>query len=180
LRLETYQGVATEVPDTRPPLASRFAGMQVYTTDTDRVFLWDGANWRCIRQPLMPCTLSHDAGFNLGAGGNERAGYSRSGHQVMLQWEGGLGTGATVSPAFFTIPVPAKWSAVRQIGIAMFYDVSTGLIHHGSCDLYVTDSLIRLYIPAPYLFGPTNTNPFTWAANDQIWFKLVYDAADNV
>ena len=77
-------------------------------------------------------------------------------------------------------PVPAKWIPNRQLGDAWFYDVSTGQIYHGTCDLHVADGLIRVYAPAPNHYTPTTTNPFTWAQTDQMWFKLVYDAADTV
>jgi hypothetical protein len=178
LQIETYDGVATQVPDTRPGSGVRFEGMRVYCTDTDRTFIWNGSVWRCISQPMRAVGLSNS--LTVGSTGSEAAGYSRFGHQVMVQYEAGLGEDFFVAGPLFTPPVAAKWVGARQMGIAEYYDVSTGNIYHGSCDLYYADGQIRLYAPAPTTFTLNATTPFTWDIGDQLWFKLIYDAADNV
>lgn len=53
--METYEGLATESPDTRPGPSDRFDGMRVWTTDTRRLFVWVEAlaRWMILSEPAQ-------------------------------------------------------------------------------------------------------------------------------
>lgn len=58
--IESYEGVATEVPDTRPVLALRTDGMRVYTWDTKTLWMWDAGlvQWVVLSEFRKSWTLS--------------------------------------------------------------------------------------------------------------------------
>jgi hypothetical protein len=69
--IETYEGIATESPDTRPGPGERFDGMRVYTTDTRRLFRWQEspAKWVILSEPPQP-VLAADFAVEQGAAPN--------------------------------------------------------------------------------------------------------------
>jgi hypothetical protein len=183
--VETYEGIATEAPDTRPGPADRFIGMRVYTTDTKRIFLWDGFNWRCIHQPLMVFTPTIISGLTLGTGGQMRTGYARYAHRVHYEGEIFLGTGFVINQPKMSLPVSSRHadpaSGPRTVGTAGFFDINTGQIFHGTSDIHWSaPTNLVFYCPGPTTYPVTSTAPFTWVAGDELWWSIEYEAAETV
>jgi hypothetical protein len=158
--------------------------MRVYTTDTKRIFLWDGFNWRCIHQPLMGFIPTGVDGFTLGTGGEIYGAYARYAHRVYYEGEIILGTGFSLLFPRLSLPVPARHvngaTGPRTTSGARFFDVNVQQIFVGTTDIHQSDpNSVRIYAGGPNNFPVTNVNPFAFAVGDQIWWSIEYEAVGN-
>lgn len=134
--IETYEGVATEIPDTRPLLADRFDGMRVWTTDTKRLFAWDaaGAEWLLLIEP--PQTLvAADFVITQGATITKTLTHGRyQRRHGWFEWNARVtvtsaGTGGSAIAVYY--PTPILPAGVVAQGTFEMYDASTGAYHLG-------------------------------------------------
>jgi hypothetical protein len=176
-RIETYDGAATESPDTRPALADRFGGMKVWTTDTRRLFMWDvaAAAWRILHEPVQTYTPTL-TGITLGTGSRVRFGYRRRNREVWLIGRIVLGVGGQVTGGIeITLPVNADITVRRQSGPAIFAQTNAGFINFpATIDVdFVGAGVASIYFIDGVL-TPNTTHPFVWASGDEIIVSLKY------
>lgn len=127
--IETYEGVATESPDTRPLLADRFEGMRVWTSDTKRLFVWDAAAglWRILHEPPQSWTPTITQNAVSIPVSNSRSRYQRSlgvinaWANVVVQAPGAPGSGQIKASA----PVDSAFANFDVLGAFYFYDASS-------------------------------------------------------
>jgi hypothetical protein len=185
-RWESYYHVGAA-----PLGGDRYVGMEVYSPPTDTLRRWNGNGWQTTLQALTTYAPAY-TGFDVIAGlgpSTGTAGWSRSEYTVTAQGEITLGAGFTLSsPLFVSLPAAPRFvddsdiytaqPGIRQLGIAAYHQVSTSRIYHGTVDTNITiPGQITFYTAAGWVqVGPDH--PFTWAAGDQMWWKITYDAAE--
>jgi hypothetical protein len=176
--LETYDGIATEIPDTRPESGERFDGMRVFTTDTRSVWMWNAPSgkWRLRSKPVTSFTPTTT--FTLGAAtiatkywvSDETVHY-----QGRLLWGAGMIWGMNGNE--IDLPIPAYPNIPRMAGVASFYNPPAGDVYPAITDIAPGWDTFTTYAPAPADFAISNTNPFTWVAGAEMWWTFAYPQA---
>lgn len=182
--LETYEGVATEVPDTRPALADRFDGMRVWTTDTRRMFVWVAGlgKWVILSEPWQVYAPSlGDVVLGTGAAAVNTARYRRAYSTCSMRGKLQLGVGGSF-PGYAQVSVPVQaadvGAMVYQLGVAQLYDASSFIVHLADVALVSLGTSI-LFNPQWQGPGYDNTvrvnTPWTWGAGDNIYYAIDYE-----
>jgi hypothetical protein len=176
VRLETYDAIATDAPDTRPGPGDRFPGMRVWTTDTRRLYVWEtGPGYTIVAEPPQPWTITAIIqGFTTVPVSTIRAHYQRSieGFRavaaILVTGPGSVG-GALDLPLPFTIP-----NLNDVFGDYNLYNQSGSNAHAGTI---VPWSVTRFRLQADNVpsSGHLGSNSFTeaLAAGDEIRFSLM-------
>lgn len=87
--------------------------------------------------------------------------------------------GVLAGSGIYRISLPATaHSAVTVAGNGMIFDSSTSTMKHVT-PVIASSTTVDLYLgdASAGLFQVTDSTPWTWAANDQIWINLSYEAA---
>jgi hypothetical protein len=179
-QIETYEGVATESPDTRPGPAERFDGMRIYTSDTHRLFIWrdDLGAWVILEEPwaTFAPTLT---GISIGGAGaiNSQIAH-RSYESAHVQGQMTLGAAGNVTG---NIAISVPWTAGGfvgyAIGMAQLFDASTGLHMLGDCAI-ATGAAVMDFNPESGTGLQVNaTVPWDWNESDNIYYSIVYRVA---
>ena len=175
-RIDTYAGAATESPDTRPALADRFTGMKVWTTDTERLFMWDGTVWRILEEPLQSHTPTL-TNLNVGAG-TISCHYRRTYREVNIWTRIRLGVGFSFTAGGIngTLPVNADNTMTRwSDGKASIYQASSSFDNFpAAADVHASAPGTWQFYSTNGAFAITSTNPITWAVGDEMRFHLRY------
>jgi hypothetical protein len=173
-RIETYDGDATESPDTRPALADRFLNMKIWTTDTDRLFRWDGTVWRILHEPPQIYTpvLTN---INVGNGLSRWASRRRD-REVFVVGHLKLGTtGASVTGAIsVALPYTADVTVRRQVGVAYITQAAGPTNFPSTADINLASATVMSLYFSDGAFAISSTNPIVWTANDEINVAIRY------
>lgn len=185
--IETYEGVATESPDTLPALADRFDGMRVFATDTRRILMWDDVNgwWRVLHQDRTDVQSWTISNVTLGTGGLSTMSYWRSGPSVHVSYRLVLGTGGDLTgQPQLTLPVSVDDGTVADREGSMsvtFYDASSSAMYAGWFEILGGGSQLG----APFFaadgsssFSINGTSPFDWTSGDEMWIYGEYPTKD--
>jgi hypothetical protein len=133
-----------------------------------------GAAWETWT-PSLTASITNPT---LGTGSTAAGRYGRINKTVFGNCRlffGSSGTSAGSGFYFVSLPITAQASGVLA-GSGYVYDSSTGLVRQVSIALDTT-SRISLYLDNATNYAVSSTNPFTWAASDQIQFIFEYEAA---
>lgn len=138
--IETYEGVATEDPDTLPGPGDRFEGMRVWLADTKRLVIWDDdmAQWRILQEPPQAwvATMTQGVALSGTASGwfERRMGTVRGVVNFVISSAGTSGQQITLTP-----PVTMQNTAPNVGGSFRYIDagaaVYVGTIVGGSTPL---------------------------------------------
>lgn len=124
--IETYEGVGTEVPDTRPAPGTRFDGMRVWTTDTKRLWAWDDAAgfWRLLSEPRQTWVPVLTQGNTLSTT-KTSAWFQRQSGTWMAVTRLEIDTAGT-SNQFFTLTYPQELAEINDAaGQFWYFDAGT-------------------------------------------------------
>ena len=133
-----------------------------------------GAAWETWTPALTASTTNP----TLGTGSTAAGRYGRINKTVFGNCRIFFGTsGANAGSGFYfvSLPVTAQGTGVVA-GSGYVYDASTGLVRHVSIAIDST-SRVALYLENQTNYAVSSTNPWTWAASDQIQFSFEYEAA---
>lgn len=116
----------------------------------------------------------------LGTGSTVSGRYNQIGKLVVAQTTiifGSASVGAGSGAYRVALPVAAQ-AAETILGTGMLYDSSAAQMKHITA-IFISSTTAALYLgdAAAAVFEVTHANPWTWAANDQIWVKFSYEAA---
>ena len=133
-----------------------------------------GAAWETWTPALTASTTNP----TLGTGSSATGRYGRINKTVYGNCRiifGSSGTNAGSGFYFVSLPITAQASSVVA-GSGYVYDASTGLVRHVSIALDST-TRVSLYLENATNYAVSSTNPWAWAASDQIQFSFEYEAA---
>jgi hypothetical protein len=133
-----------------------------------------GAVWETWTPALTASTTNP----TLGTGSSITGRYGRIqktvfGNVTILFGSSGVAAGTGFY--FVSLPVTAQ-SNTPPVGSGWLLDSSTSLLRQVEVTLDTT-SRVALWIDNSTNFAVSATNPWTWAASDQIRFNFVYEAA---
>ena len=178
--LETYDGVATEDPDTLPAPGERFEGMKVWLTDTKRLVVWDDdeAAWMVLAEPWQR-QASTPTNTTLGTGGTSEVRYQRTYRSIVVKGSLLFGSGGSFTgDPLWTMPYPSvnavpAFTGFFQGGRATYFDSSAGLRIPMNVFMGMpsTDLIFR-HQGSGGTIAPTN--PITWTNADQVEFEIQY------
>ena len=157
-----------------------FAGLQVWTTDEEMLWLYTGTRWKVLDQEWQTYTPAiGGTGWALGAGTAEGF-FKREGDKVMLDITMVFGAGFTTSGSIRpTVSLPPGITPVvdtiqRSTMLWDLYDASTGVIWHGVAPVATATTI------DPILFGESGSavvsagwhgnTPTVIAAGDEMHF----------
>lgn len=116
----------------------------------------------------------------LGTGGSATGRHVRIGNLMEVHATVVFGSsGVAAGSGAYRVALPvATQAAATILGTGMLYDSSAGQMKHITAILS-SSTTVALYLgdAAAAAFEVTHANPWTWAANDQIWIKFSYEAA---
>lgn len=133
-----------------------------------------GAAWETWTPALTASTTNP----TLGTGSTTTGRYGRINKTVFGNCRiifGTSGVNAGSGFYFVSLPVTAQASGVMS-GYGYIFDSSTGLVRHTAVVLDST-TRVSLYLENATNYAVAATNPWTWAASDQISFYFEYEAA---
>ena len=160
---------------TRP--SSPAEGWHIYETDTDKVYIYDGAAWAetlKIGTPtsFTPTWTTTGTAPAIGNGTLEGS-YFRVGR--MITYSIALTAGSTTTFGTggwqFDYPVNAA-GTLLMVGSALAFDTSGGTTTPGACRVS-TSTIILTFFGTGVV---TNANPFTWATGDILRLTISYQA----
>ena len=179
------QVLITCTSTTRP--ASPDEGMSIYETDTDRILIWTGSTWLIVCEPWQTFTPTLNGATldpTLGSGSTATSRYQRSyglvTYQGIVQF-GTSGTAAGTGDYTISLPVTAAVGiTARHLGVANAWDnsaahtcITTALLN--------TSTTMKFAFANSWPMGNVNyigaAQPMTWAANDQLFWTVSYEAA---
>lgn len=179
------QVLITCTSTTRP--ASPDEGMSIYETDTDRVLIWNGSTWLIVCEPWQaytPVLTAATTNPTLGTGSTASARYQRQYGLVTYQGVivfGTSGTAAGTGDYSVSLPVTAATGiSARHLGVANAWDNSAG---HTCITTAVlgTSTTMKFAFANSWPMGNVNyvgaSQPMTWAASDQLFWTVTYEAA---
>jgi hypothetical protein len=175
--LETYEGVATEVPDTRPPAGVRTNGMRVYTTDTKRLFLWDepSGRWRILSEPVQTNLTAADFPVRQGAATPamrlDYVAYQRTWNSYWLKAHlTCLGSGQGNNGVVIGVPSSLALSShYPAVGPVLVYISSIGAVYPGVIGPWSATEFV-IYLADDTTSGAWGVNAL--APNDTVQFQL--------
>lgn len=116
----------------------------------------------------------------LGTGGTATGRYNQIGklveaHTIIVFGSASVGAGS--GSYRVALPVSAHANATI-LGTGMLFDSSAVQMKHITA-IFQSSTTATLYLgdAAAGVYEVTHANPWTWAANDQIWIKFSYEAA---
>ena len=179
-----WEAICTEFPDTRPAGSELRRGVRVWTVDTERYMVWDGAEWIILTEPPQPWDPIV-AGVLLGerdeaeSEGITQFTYMRNG--MCCEFDGTIVLGAggkILSAVTVELPFPGDPAQEAYVGECTLYRSAGDQNYSGVAELFYTDAPGDLTL-MNVLYGNgdsrlTNTNPFTWTQGDAIRFHLAY------
>ena len=178
-------GVCTS--STRP--ASPFDGQVIYETDTNVAAIYDGSSWVTIADTdftpfgawtaYTPSLTASTTNPNIGSTGNIGGRYIQIGKTVIGQAKvvfGGTGVSAGSGVYYISLPVTAL-NAGQVEGQFFAQDESAAARQIGSAWSDTTTKLAFFYDGASGYPAVAASAPWTWAANDILACKFVYEAA---
>lgn len=132
--------------------------------------------WTAYTPTLTAVTLSP----TLGTGGTQTGRWNAIGKLITANISVVFGTALVVAGSgAYRIALPTAAQANATIlGTGMLYDSSTATMKHVTA-LFQSSTTLTMYLgdAGAGVFEVTNAVPWTWAANDQIWLNLSYEAA---
>ena len=133
-----------------------------------------GAAWETWTPALTASTTNP----TLGTGSTATGRYGRINKTVFGNCRIFFGTsGTNAGSGFYFVSLPVTAQGVGVVaGSGYVYDASTGLVRHVSIAIDST-SRVALYLENQTNYAVSSTNPWTWAASDQIQFSFEYEAA---
>ena len=133
-----------------------------------------GAAWETWTPALTASTTNP----TLGTGSTAAGRYGRINKTVFGNCRIFFGTsGVSAGSGFYFVSLPVTAQGVGVVaGSGYVYDASTGLVRHVSIAIDST-SRVALYLENQTNYAVSSTNPWTWAASDQIQFSFEYEAA---
>ena len=134
-----------------------------------------GAAWETWTPALTASTTNP----TLGTGSTATGRYGRINKTVFGNCRVFFGTaGANAGSGFYFVSLPITAQAAGNLvaGSGYVKDASTGLVRHVSVAIDST-SRVGLYLEDQINYAVSSTNPWTWAASDQIQFSFEYEAA---
>lgn len=154
--IESYEGIATESPNTFPGVGVRFEGMRVWATDTKRLWVWNNtaAAWQILSEPPQAWVVSQLYQGAPRAVTTNRAWYQRHHGVFRAQLFVSIAATGTAANAIF-VPTPVALLNLHEIGgVYNFYDGSAGAVYSGVLTPNSTlDFLMQSASPAPGALG---------------------------
>lgn len=162
---------------TRP--ASPYAGMQIFETDTQLSYIWDGAAWVEMGRLGAPASRTPTlTNITLGTGGVNQQWYTVDGKICEVWGSVKLGTGGalTGSPNV-NLPFTSKTrSDMVWVGPARYHDPGIRL-WVGVCYIMSNQSIIAFVQAQGGTGNLSGTEPFTWGVNDELSYRIEYEIA---
>ena len=163
-------------------------GMFAYTTDTNTIWLYDGAAWVSAINASSLNGIGEYAAYtptftNLTVG-NGTVDFRFCRVNDFVHVEGGVTFGSTTSitgAVLITLPVTGAGDTFNFQGLARLRDSSTGASLQG---FVFFNSPTEVSVRSALVSGTTvatanlsSTSPFTWATGDTLKVNFVYEAA---
>lgn len=175
--LETYEGIATEDPDTRPGASERFEGMRVWTSDTKRLWIWDDdvGLWRILteeRQSWVP-TITQGVALTTSA---PTAWYQRSMGGYSAQARIVISSAGTVSQPF-SLSLPEELVTLDEAAGGFYYLDVGAVLYAGQLHESTTTETIFVSYNNNNAFGVTPS--LAAASGDRLTVNFIgtYDEA---
>lgn len=159
-----------------------YEGRLRFDTDTDKLYVYDGATWQTVWEPNPAWTSWTPTWTNLTVGnGTVTAKYTRVGRTIHFRLKFTLGSTSTVGTLpRFSLPVEShsEYLSEYPIGAATYVDSGTaaydGVVQR---DAATTALLRRIGGSGSPTVNVTATAPFAWATGDYLMLSGSYEAA---
>ena len=178
-------GVVTST--TRP--TTPYTGQIIYETDTGYLRVWDGSAWDYFSPkqdtipgawttwtPTLTATTTNPT---LGSGSVQEGYYTVVNKLVVAHGYVAFGTSASAGSGDYrmSLPVTAARTAAANAGSVWLYDASTASGWSATAQIQTTTTAGFNKSTSGATIVISNSNPFTWADNDQIRAMFIYEAA---
>ena len=160
-------------------------GMFAYTTDTNTLWLYDGAAWVAAINAsslngvgsVTPFTPTWNVNLTVG-NGTQSFNYVRVNNLVFISGKFTLGsTSAVLGNISFSTPITSTNQAgITAVGDAFLVDTGggnlLGFVAYLSNEFFIQTYVVSATYPQPVGFAATT--PFTWSTGDSFSVNIVY------